>query len=58
MSFAPGQTEAANKKSRASKARGPDNISNLHLKHLGPAATAYLTSIFNLSLRNSQIPDI
>ena len=43
MSFTPSQTEAAIRKSRASKARGPDNISNLHLKHLGPAAIAYLT---------------
>ena len=58
MSFTTSQTEAAIKQARASKARGPDNISNLHLKHLGPAAIAYLTSIFNLSLRNSQIPDI
>ena len=57
-SFTTEQTTAAVKKLKASKALGPDKISNLHLKHLGPLALGYLTKIFNLSLATSQIPDI
>ena len=56
--FTETETEEAIKKSKASKALGPDKISTLHLKHLGPAAIKYLTSLFNLSIKNSQIPDI
>ena len=52
------QTEAAIKKSKASKAIGPDGLSNLHLKHVGPAGLIYLTHIFNLSTKHSQIPQI
>lgn len=58
LQFSAEQTTAAIKKSKASKAIGPDGISNLHLKHLGPAATQYLTDIFNLSIKTSQIPTI
>jgi len=52
------QTKEAIKKAKASKAIGPDKMSNLHLKHLGPKAVEYLTKIFNLSLSRSVIPDI
>jgi len=52
------QTEEAIKKSKASKAIGPDKMSNMHLKHLGPKAVKYLTQIYNLSLSHSVIPDI
>ena len=37
---------------------GPDGISTLHLKHLGPSGISYLTEIFNLSVSTSQIPQI
>ena len=37
---------------------GPDKIATIHLKHLGTAGIEYLTHIFNLSLKFSQIPDI
>ena len=37
---------------------GPDKIATVHLKHIGPAGIEYLTHIFNLSLKFSQIPDI
>ena len=42
----------------SSKALGPDKISNLHLKHLGPAGLKYLTEIFNISVATSTIPTI
>ena len=57
-SFTPEQTAAAIKASKASKAIGPDNMTNLHLKHLGKAGIKYLTDIFNISVAESKIPDI
>ena len=56
--FSPTQTAEAIKKCKPSKALGPDKISNLHLKHLGPLGTEFLTNIFNLSLSTSTIPSI
>ena len=41
-----------------SKAAGPDHLTILHLKHLGPSGLNYLTQIFNLSIRYSSIPAI
>ena len=52
------QTKAAIKMSKASKALGPDKISNLHLKHLGPKGITFLTDLFNLSSKTSHIPAI
>ena len=52
------QTKEAIKKSKSSKALGPDKISNLHLKHLGPNGISYLTKIFNHSSSTCQIPAI
>ena len=52
------QTTEAIKKCKASKAIGPDGLSNLHLKHLGPAAINYLTGIYNISMGASILPDI
>ena len=56
--FTTDQIAAAIKKSKSSKALGPDKISNLHLKHLGPHGLNYLTDLYNLSVANSQIPAI
>ena len=56
--FSPMQTKAAIKKAKASKAMGPDKIATIHLKHLGPKGLDYLTGIFNLSVKHSQIPAI
>ena len=39
-----------------SKAVGPDGVSNLHLKHLGPLAIDKLTSIYNRSVLTNDIP--
>lgn len=52
------QTKEAIKQSKSSKALGPDKISNLHLKHLGPNGISYLTKIFNLSSSTCKIPAI
>ena len=56
--FTPEQTKKAIKACRASKALGPDKISNLHLKFIGPLAIKYLTDVFNLSMTTSIVPDI
>ena len=58
ITVTPEQTLEAIVKSKASKAIGPDQMSNLHLKHLGPKAIAFLTQIYNTSLKDSVIPDI
>ena len=49
------KTQVAIKKAKASKALGPDQISTLHLKHLGPIGLQYLIDIFNISLDTSTI---
>ena len=56
--FTAEETTKAIKQSKSSKALGPDHISNLHLKHLGPAGIQYLTHIYNLSMSTSQLPSI
>ena len=58
MSFTTDQTTEAIKKAKASKALGPDGLSSLHLKNLGPAGIKYLTDLFNLSTSTSTIPAI
>ena len=54
--FTPEEVSNAIKISKASRALGPDNISMLYLKHLGPAAISHLTHIYNLSLASCIIP--
>ena len=56
--FNPSETKEAIKKSKPSKALGPDKISTLHLKHLGTAGLNYLTDLFNISVTTSTIPAI
>ena len=43
---------------RNSKAFGPDKPSIFHLKHLGPRAIEYNTTLFNLSATTCRIPAI
>jgi hypothetical protein len=50
-------TEAIQKSSN-STATGPDGLCSLHLKHLGQSGIAFLTDIFNLSVKDSVIPAI
>ena len=56
--FTETQVTEAIKKAKASKALGPDKISNLHLKHIGPLGIKYLTNLFNISIQTSSIPAI
>ena len=58
VKFTPAQTSAAIKKSKSSKALGPDGLSPIMLKNIGPKAINYLTNIFNLCLEQSVIPNI
>ena len=58
QTFTPDKTREAIKTAKASKALGPDGISTVHLKNLGPHGIKYLTDIFNISLNTSNIPDI
>ena len=46
------------KKSKSSKALGPDELSPVMLKHLGPKGIAYLTKIFNAVVNTANIPHI
>ena len=51
-------TQKAIKISSSSIATGPDGLTMLHLKHLGPRGVQYLTDLFNLSLQAADIPSI
>ena len=46
------------KSCRNNKAFGPDKLSFFHLKHLGPRAIEYITTLFNLSVTTCHIPAI
>ena len=50
------QVLAAIKSSSNSTATGPDNITSIHLKHLGPSGIAFLSKIFNLSVSSACLP--
>jgi hypothetical protein len=56
--FTPELTKAAILRSSNSTALGPDGLTSLHLKHLGPRAISYMTKIFNLSIAHANIPAI
>ncbi|KAF2360279.1 Reverse transcriptase domain [Trinorchestia longiramus] len=56
--FTANQTREAIKKSGTSTAAGPDNVTILHIRHLGPSGISYLTNTFNLSLSHATIPSI
>ena len=56
--FTPENTKQAIADSKPSRALGPDGLCNIHLKHLGPLATQYLTYLFNISLSENIIPQI
>ena len=54
--FTAENTAEAIKKSKNSKAIGPDLISPIMLKHLGPNAISYLTNIFNNVINKATAP--
>ena len=43
-------------KAKASTALGPDGLTTVHLKNLGPRGVRFLTSLFNLSIAHADIP--
>ena len=49
---------AAIRKSGTSTAQGPDGLTMLHLRQLGPHGLAFLTELFNLSIAGINIPVI
>ena len=44
------------KASKSSPAAGPNGLTMIHLKHLGPLGIRYLTHLFNLSVQSADIP--
>ena len=56
--FSPHYVSRAIRLGGNSRAAGPDGLTILHLKHLGPIGTAYLTNLFNLSYNHANIPSI
>jgi hypothetical protein len=56
--FTYADTVEAIRLSSNSTAIGPDGLTSLHFKHLGPIAISYLTKLFNLSLSNADLPSI
>ena len=56
--FTPDQTKEVIKKCKNSKAMGPDGISPIMLKQLGPKAISYLTHTINRVLNTSIIPPL
>jgi hypothetical protein len=56
--FTSAQTLEAINHASSSTAKGPDGLTSIHLKHLGPAGIAYLTAVYNLSVRDAVIPAI
>jgi hypothetical protein len=51
-------TEEAIRRSTSSTATGPDGLTSLHLKNLGPAGIRYLTELFNISVKDAVVPAI
>ena len=49
-------TKNALKSIKNSLDTGPDNISNIHIKHLGDTTLTFLTNIFNKSIKLNFIP--
>ena len=58
QTFTTDQVRRAIKSCRNSKAFGPDKLSIFHLKHLGPRAIEYITTLFSLSVTTCRIPAI
>ena len=56
--FSEADTVDAIKASKNSPAAGPNDLTMLHLKHIGPFGIRYLTHLFNLSVRAADIPAI
>jgi hypothetical protein len=53
--FTPLATQDAINSAKSSTATGPDGLTAIHLKHLGPRGISYLTSLFNLSIGHANL---
>ena len=56
--FTPSQVKKAIQKSKSSKALGPDDISPIMLKNIGPHGINFLTELYNRSVNSGIIPGI
>ena len=56
--FSEADTVEAIKACKNSTAAGPNGLTPLHLKHIGPLGVRYLTRLFNLSVQAADIPSI
>ena len=56
--FSESDTTDAIKASKNSPAAGPNGLTMLHMKHLGPLGIRFATHLFNLSVRAADIPSI
>ena len=56
--FSEQDTADAIKMSKNSPAAGPNDLTMLHMKHLGPLGIRFATHLFNLSVRAADIPAI
>ena len=56
--FSDSDTVGAIKLSKSSPAAGPNDLTMLHMKHLGPLGIRYATHMFNLSVQAADIPAI
>jgi hypothetical protein len=56
--FTSADTRKAISVSKCSSAVGPDGLTAVYLKHIGPRGLAYLTHLFNLSVSNADLPAI
>ena len=56
--FTADDTAEAIKNSKNSTALGPDDLSTVHFKHMGPSAISFLTELYNLSVAQANLPAI
>ena len=56
--FSPELIRDALRASGSSTAPGPDGLTILHLRHLGPIGISYLCALFNLSVAGADIPAV
>ena len=58
LPFTTTMTIDAIRRTKNSTAAGPNGLTSLHLKHLGPLGFRFLTRLFNLSVQTANIPSI
>ena len=56
--FSSDDVKSAIDSSSNSSASGPDGLTHLHLKQIGPIALDYLTKLYNLSVQHADVPAI